>query len=243
MPNAAIQFSQVTKRYGTTAALEDFSFSVSPGECVALAGVNGAGKTTLLKCLLDLVSINAGDIVIFGVPHRQTSSRASLAFLPERFSPPYYLTGRDFLSYMARLDGGQFNPARVADMFNALDLDLAVLDKPVRLLSKGMTQKLGLAACLLSDKQLYVLDEPMSGLDPRARARVKAEVTKLKQRGKTLFFTSHALADAEELGDTLAVLHNGKMRFQGTPEALCSQYAAHGSIDLEQAFLRCIEES
>ncbi len=243
MPNAAIQFSQVTKRYGTTVALEDFSFSVSPGECVALAGVNGAGKTTLLKCLLNLVSINAGFIAIFGVPHQQTSSRAPLAFLPERFGPPYYLTGRDFLSYMARLDGGQFNPARVTDMFNALDLDPDALAKPVRLLSKGMTQKLGLAACLLSDKQLYVLDEPMSGLDPRARARVKAEVVKLKRGGKTVFFTSHALADAEELGDTLAVLHNGKMRFHGTPEALRLQYSTNGSVDLEQAFLRCIEES
>ena len=241
MPNAAIQFSQVTKRYGTVAALENFTFTVAAGECVALSGVNGAGKTTLLKCLLDLVRIDAGEIMIFGVSHQRTVSRTPLAFLPERFSPPYYLTGRDFLSYMAKLDGLAVDLARVTLMFNALDLQLDVLDKPVRLLSKGMTQKLGLAACLLSDKQLYVLDEPMSGLDPRARARVKAEISKLKQAGKTILFTSHALADAEELGDSLAVVHDGKIKFLGTPETLRSQYASSGDGDLEQAFLHCIE--
>ena len=241
MPNAAIQFSQVTKRYGRVAALENFTFSVAAGECVALSGVNGAGKTTLLKCLLDLVSIDRGDIAIFGVPHQQTRSRASLAFLPERFGPPYYLTGRDFLSYMAKLDGQRFDLARVTAMFSALDLTLDALYKPVRLLSKGMTQKLGLAACLLSDKQLYILDEPMSGLDPKARARVKAEIAKLKQAGKTVLFTSHALSDAEELGDTLAVLHDGKIKFLGTPKALRLQYVTDGDSDLEQAFLKCIE--
>ena len=88
MPNAAIQFSQVTKRYGLTAALEDFSFSVSPGECVALAGVNGAGKTTLLKCLLDLVSINAGDIVIFGVHIGKPRPARRLLFYPNALARP-----------------------------------------------------------------------------------------------------------------------------------------------------------
>ena len=242
MSDAAIYFTNITKRYGTAVALDRFSLRVTQGECIALAGVNGAGKTTLVKCLLDLLAIDSGAIEIFGVNHTQTSARAPVAFLPERFVPPYYLTGRDFLTYMARLDGSAFDEVRVAERFTALDLDIAVLDQPVRSLSKGMTQKLGLAACLLSNKRLLILDEPLSGLDPRARFRVKEQILELKREGKTVFFTSHALADIEELADTLAVLHNSRLKFHGTPAALRAKYSQGEAADLETAFLRCIEE-
>jgi ABC-2 type transport system ATP-binding protein len=101
-----------------------------------------------------------------------------------------------------------------------------------------MTQKLGLAACMLSRKDLYVLDEPASGLDPKARALLKVQLHELKQQACTVLFTSHALADVAEFCDRLAVLHAGTLRFAGTPAALCSQYA---SGSLEQAFLCCID--
>lgn len=243
MSGAAIEFTDVTKRYGSAVALERFSLRVSEGDCFALAGVNGAGKTTLLKCLLDLVSLDSGRVEIFGVDHGATVARAPVVFLPERFVPPYYLTGRDFLTYMAKLGGRNFQLDRVLALFQALDLERAALDKPVRLLSKGMTQKLGLAACLLSEKRLYILDEPLSGLDPRARARVKAEIMALKRSGKTVFFTSHALADIEELADTLAVLHHQQLKFHGTPQAFMQRYGRVGATDLESAFLNCIEEA
>ena len=241
MSDVAIHFSDVAKRYGAAVALSGVSLRVAEGECIALAGVNGAGKTTLLKCMLDLLAVDNGAIEIFGVPHTTTSARSPVTFLPERFVPPYYLMGRDFLTYMAKLDGAQFDAARVIALLDALDLDIAALDKPVRSLSKGMTQKLGLAACLLSDKRLYILDEPLSGLDPRARARVKAQIVALKQAGKTVFFSAHALADIEDLADTMAVLHNSRLQFHGTPDALRAQYAHAGAVDLEGAFLRCIE--
>ena len=241
MADVAIHFSDVAKRYGAAVALAGVSLRIAEGECIALAGVNGAGKTTLLKCMLDLLAIDSGAIEIFGVPHTTTTARSSVTFLPERFVPPYYLTGRDFLTYMAKLDGSGFDEARVIARFDALDLDITALDKPVRSLSKGMTQKLGLAACLLSDKRLYILDEPLSGLDPRARARVKSQILALKQAGKTVFFSSHALADIEDLADTMAVLHNSRLKFHGTPGALRAQYAQAGAVDLEAAFLRCIE--
>ena len=242
MSEAAIYFSNVTKRYGAAVALDRFSLRVAKGECVALAGVNGAGKTTLLKCLLDLLAIDNGAIEIFDQSHTDTSARSPVAFLPERFVPPYYLTGRDFLTYMAKLDGNCFDETLVTARFAALDLDIGALDKPVRSLSKGMTQKLGLAACLLSNKRLQILDEPLSGLDPRARSRVKAQIMELKREGKTVFFTSHALADIEELADTIAVLHNGQLKFHGTPGALTSKYSVAGATDLETAFLLCVEE-
>ena len=124
-------------------------------------------------------------------------------------------------------------------MLAALDLDLSALAKPVRAFSKGMTQKLGLAACLLSSKALYVLDEPTSGLDPKARALLKRQLRAVRDDGRTIFLTSHALADVDELCDRMAVIHRGALRFSGTPAEL---RARHSADNLEQAFLACIED-
>ncbi|HET7635498.1 MAG TPA: ABC transporter ATP-binding protein [Burkholderiales bacterium] len=235
----ALRFSSVSKAFGQVPALADFSLDIAPGELFGLVGVNGAGKTTLIKCLLDFCAADAGTIDIFGTPHSRTRARAPLVFLPERFNPPHFLTGRDFVQYMLTLHGRSFDPGRAAHMLTALDLDPAALKRPVRAYSKGMTQKLGLAACLLCDKALYVLDEPTSGLDPKARALLKAQFRALKARGATLFFTSHALADVDEICNRMAVLHDGRVRFAGPPDELCRQFEAP---DLEQAFLHCIDD-
>jgi ABC-2 type transport system ATP-binding protein len=238
MDSAALAFNQVTKRFGSKIALTALTLEVLPGESFALVGMNGAGKTTLLKCLLDFCEPDAGQISIFGVGHRETRSRARLSFLPERFTPPYFLTGRDFLRYMLELQSVAFREADACSTLDSLDLDRAALDLPVRAYSKGMTQKLGLAACLLSRKDLYVLDEPTSGLDPKARALLKMRLKRLRESGRTVFFTSHSLADVEEIGDRLAVLHLGEIRFVGEPAAL---KARHHSASLEEAYLRCID--
>ena len=193
----ALAFSDVSKAFGGTPALEDFTLEVPRGELFGLVGGNGAGKTTLIKCLLDFVEPDRGEIRVLGVSHRLTSARRDLAFLPERFTPPHYLTGRDFLRYMAELHRVPYEESRVANVFERLDLAPAALNKPARTYSKGMTQKLGLVACLLSGKALQVLDEPTSGLDPKARALLKRELCTLRQSGRTVFFTSHALADVE----------------------------------------------
>lgn len=237
MNDIALRFSGVEKRYARVPALSNFSLEVRRGEFFGLVGVNGAGKTTLIKCLLDFCDADAGAIEIFGAPHRSTAARAPLAFLPERFNPPFYLTGRDFLHYMCKLYRTRYEDAEVARMFGALDLELSALDRLARTYSKGMTQKLGLAACLLSGKDLYVLDEPAGGLDPKARALFKEELAALKRSGRTVFFTSHALADVAEMCDRMAVLHAGQLRFAGTPRELAARY---GAPDLERAFLACI---
>ncbi len=234
---AALRFEDVGKRYAKAGALRDFTLSVNAGECFGLVGANGAGKTTLIKCLLDFCAVDAGTIEIFGVSHLQTHARARLAYLPERFNPPYYLTGHDFLEYMSHMHRVDYEPAAAKLLLSELDLDPAALAKPVRTYSKGMNQKLGLAACLLSRKDLYVLDEPTSGLDPRARILLKRKLKALRGEGKTIFFTSHALADVEEICERVAVIDGGVLRFRGTPaELIRSQDAGN----IEQAFMALV---
>src|SRR5471030_3121989 len=211
MTQSAVLFDQVRKSYGRQAVLQEINLEIAAGMTFGLVGINGAGKTTLIKCLLDFCHVDLGRIEIFGTRHTDSRARARLAFLPERFMPPYFLTGRDFLNYMLTLDARVAGEDQLRAMFAALDLDAAALDRPVRAYSKGMTQKLGLAACLLSGRDLYVLDEPMSGLDPKARACAKELLLGVKAQGCTLLLTSHSLADIEEICDHMAVLHQGTL--------------------------------
>lgn len=237
MSTPAIRFSNIVKRYDKKVVLQDFSLDIHAGEFFGLVGMNGAGKTTLLKCLFDFCALDGGKISIFGANHRLPAARKDVAFLPERFIPPYYLTGRDFLKYMLQLQSLPYQESAALTCLQALDLDQAALIKPVRSYSKGMTQKLGLAAAFLAEKSLYVLDEPMSGLDPKARALLKLRLQQLRQRNSTLFFSSHALADVEEICDRMAILHHGQLRFVGTPMECCEKFRA---VNLEQAYLHCI---
>lgn len=228
------------KSYGALKVLRDVEFEVANGVCFGLAGVNGAGKTTLIKCLLDFCTLDAGRISICGRSSTDPAARAPLAFLPERFAPPYFLRGEEFLRHTLDLHGASYDASRAAAAVAALDLDPAALARPVRGYSKGMTQKLGLAACLLAEREVYVLDEPMSGLDPKARALAKSQFRAMRAAGRTLFFTSHVLADIEELCDRMAILHDGALRFQGTPAELAARHPGGG---LESAFLRIIEDA
>jgi ABC-2 type transport system ATP-binding protein len=235
--HAAVRVSQLKKSYGRHAVLDAVDLEVAAGTSFGLLGLNGAGKTTLIKCLLDLCDHDAGAIALNGIPAREPRARARLAYLPEQFVPPHYLVGREFIALMLALADKRYDAARVTARLGQLELDPAVLERRVRALSKGMTQKLGLAAALLVERDLYVLDEPMSGLDPASRIAVKSVLRDLVAEGRTLFFTSHVLADVEELCDAIAVLDGGTIRFHGTPGQLCEQT---GEAHLERAFLQCI---
>jgi ABC-2 type transport system ATP-binding protein len=236
---AALTVTALAKRYGKFQALEHVDLEVAAGEAFGLVGANGAGKTTLIKCILDLAAAEAGAIEIFGIDAKNAEARRRLAYLPERFHPPYYLRGREFLAMMLELAGERYDDAAAVRLARELELDGEALDRPVRTLSKGMTQKLGLAACFLARRDLYVLDEPMSGLDPAARVAVKVVLRRLAAAGRTLFFTSHVLADVEELCTSIAVIHRGKVRWRGAPAELTARYA---EPSLENAFMRCIRD-
>ena len=234
---AAVRVTSLVKRYGQVSALSGVDLEVAAGEAFGLVGANGAGKSTLIRCMLDLTAADAGRVEIFGMPAREPHARRRLAYVPERFMPAHYLRGGEFLASLAQHAGSAYDVARARALLAELELEDSVLARPVRQLSKGMTQKLGLAAAFLLERELYVLDEPMSGLDPVARVAVKSVLRRLTADGRTLFFTSHVLADVEELCSSIAVIEKGSVRFRGPPAELCERY---GEARLEQAFMRCI---
>ena len=237
MAEIALSIKQLNQDYGKQLVLNNINLTVNQGEYIGLVGVNGAGKTTLIKSILDFISIKSGNIEIFGQSHRKTLSRQSLSFLPEKFLPPYYLTGNDFLRYMAELNTVELKQSEIENIFNILDLDLSALKKSVRQYSKGMAQKLGLASCFLSERPMLLFDEPMSGLDPKARAYLKRHLISLKEKNQTLFFSTHLLADVESICDRIVVLHNGHICFNGSPLECCEKYETE---KLEDAYLKCI---
>ena len=238
MNETALSIEGLHKNFPGQTVLREINLLINSGECIGLIGANGAGKTTLIKCMLDFCAVDAGGIRIFGVDHRRPEARNRVAFLPERFSPPYYLNGRDFLKFMAALDHSDYDEQEALAMLAALDLDPAALKKPVRQFSQGMGQKLGLAACFLKRSDLVILDEPMNGLDPLARAHLKKYLATLKQEGRTLFYSTHLLDDVQALCDRVIILHDGMVRFAGKVSDCCAAYHA-GS--LEDAYLACIE--
>jgi ABC-2 type transport system ATP-binding protein len=237
MSAPALSIQHLSKSYGRQPVLRDVSLDLQPGETFGLVGMNGAGKTTLIKCLLDFCAIDGGRIEILGLSHREPRARRPLAYLPENFLPPPYLTGAEFVKYILELRGEPYSDEAARAMFAALDIDPSALDRLARSYSKGMTQKLGLAACFLGEASLFLLDEPMSGLDPKARALLKRRLAAIKAAGKTLFFSSHVLADVEELCDRMAILHGGELRFVGPPADCRGQFAA---ASLEEAYLAAI---
>ena len=234
----AVELREVCKQFAGTRVLNGASFAVQAGETFALVGINGAGKTTCIKSILDFTSVDSGDIRIGGINHRNPKARSPVFFLPERFVPPGFMTGHDYLRHACRLHGQPYSEETVRTTVDALELGREALARPVRTFSKGMAQKLGLAAAFASGRPLLVLDEPMSGLDPKARILVKRQLAAERDAGRTVFLTTHMLIDVQALCDRMAVLHDGRAVFEGSPEACAAGY---GGGDLENAFLNCLE--
>lgn len=236
---APLSFQGVTKRYGSRVVLDALDLELRAGETLGLVGINGAGKSTLLKAALDLSAIDAGTITIFARDHRCAPAREPLAYLAENFQPPHFATGRDYLRFVAELHRVIPTPARLEEECALLELDPRVLNRPVREYSKGMRQKLGLIGAVVTDRTLLILDEPMSGLDPKARALFKDRLGAAKAAGTTLFFSTHLLDDIGAVCDRIAVLDAGRIRYAGTVAAFTQAYPA---ASLESSFLRCLSE-
>jgi ABC-2 type transport system ATP-binding protein len=197
-------------------AVRGITFSVSAGDIFGFLGPNGAGKTTTIKMLTGLIAPTGGNASLFGVPIPNAAVRARVGFLPEN---PYiypYLTPREFVVHCARLAGLGFRAARSEAQAKLERVAVAyAADRPVRGLSKGMVQRTALAAALVADPELLVLDEPMSGLDPVGRREVKDIILGERDAGRTVFFSSHILSDVEAMCDHVAILRQGKVVVSG----------------------------
>ncbi len=236
----AIELQEIHKSFGRQQVLEGLSLRVEPGEYLALVGGNGAGKSTLIRLMLDFLKLDRGGIRLFGRSSLEPVCRKQVAFLPERFTPPAWISAEGYLRAFLQFHGTPWKAKRVEAICEELYFDAAQLSKPVTALSKGMTQKIGLMAVFLSDKPLLILDEPLSGLDPLARIGVKRVLHRLREQGTTLFYSSHLLDDVEAVCDRLAILHQRRFRFVGTVSACLEETHAH---NLEEAYLRIIGES
>ena len=237
--SAALDIDNVSVSYDTVNyVIEDVSIKAMPGEFFGLIGLNGVGKTTLIKVILGLRTQNKGEISIFGKPCMDPTSKQNFAYLPERFDPPWFLTGIEFLRFSLKLYKQKVDDELFYEYAEKLALDKNVLKRRVQTYSKGMRQKLGLLATVLTNCKLLILDEPMSGLDPLARTLVKDMLIQTKEQGRTIFLSSHILADMDEVCDNVAVLHECKIRFTGKPAELKKQTSC---ANLERAFLHYIE--
>ena len=210
------------------AALVDLTLEVAQGEIFGYLGPNGSGKTTTLKLLMGLVRPDAGTGSVLGIPLEQRAWRQQVGYLPEN---PYlydYLTPREYLDYAGRLFG--IAPAarrqRAAELLETVGLTSSA-SWPMRRFSKGMLQRAGLAQALINDPALVVLDEPMSGLDPIGRRLVRDLIVDLKARGKTVFFSTHILPDAEALCDRVGLLREGRLVQVGRLDEILSLDVSH----------------
>ena len=205
-------------------AVDGLDLEVQPGEIFGLLGPNGAGKTTTLKMILGLLRPDAGTVRLFGRPPEDVSARARLGFLPEN---PYfydYLTATEFLDFYGRLQGlgAAERKQRIASALERVGL-AGRGGTALRKFSKGMIQRLGLAQAIQHDPELVILDEPMSGLDPIGRREVRDLILALRAAGRTVFFSSHILQDAEMVCDRVAILFKGRLRSVGKLDALVSR--------------------
>jgi ABC-2 type transport system ATP-binding protein len=197
--------------------LDQLDVAVPRGEIFGFIGPNGAGKTTTIKILMGLHRATSGEATIFGVDHRDPTSRARVGFLPER---PYFyqhLTARELLRFYGELMSLSDDTVRTRseELLERVDLR-RFADVPLGSYSKGMLQRVGLCQTLLHDPELIVLDEPMSGLDPLGRALVRDLILEERERGCTVFFSSHILHDVETLSDRVALLVHGRLRGVGS---------------------------
>ena len=249
MPDSLIQVDGLRKVYRQgfwmrrVEAVRGISFEVSRGEAFGFLGPNGAGKTTTIKILMGLIQPTGGNVRLFGLPVPDRKTREKVGFMPEN---PYvypYLTPREFVGTCARLSGlrGAALRDRVEHVLRQTGIAYAA-SRQVRHLSKGMLQRTGLAAALVADPELLVLDEPMSGLDPGGRKEVRDMILEERRQGRTIFFSTHILADVPALCDHMAILQKGQTVLAGRLDDLLRREVLRTDVTLEGDFATLREE-
>ena len=214
--------------------VNDISLTVKKGSVFGFIGPNGAGKTSTIKMLVGLSFPTSGTISIAGGSPSDLSVRKKMSFMPE--SPLFYqyLSGYEFLDFIASLFGIHNRHHKVLHVLEEVSLTHAK-DKKIRTYSKGMLQRLGLAQAIINDPEILFLDEPLDGLDPLGRSEVKKIILNLKREDKTIFINTHILGDVSEICDSVGIIDHGELLMVNSPTAI-----SHGYRDLEDAFVHII---
>jgi ABC-2 type transport system ATP-binding protein len=236
--NLRVEYRMRELGYETKKALNGLSLAVHQGEVFGFLGPNGAGKTTTMNVLLGFVRATAGDAWLFGVNVREPIARQRIGYLPELTYYYKFLTAEETLRFYAkifRIPKSEVDK-RIETVLKLVELTSA-RNRPIRTYSKGMQQRVGLAQALINNPDLLVLDEPTSGLDPLGRMKVREIIQRLRNEGKTVFFSSHELGEVETVCDRVAILHEGELKAEGRVNELVRHYKQD---NLEQVFLKII---
>lgn len=219
-------------------ALHGLDLEVRAGEVFGFLGPNGAGKTTTMNVLLGFVPPTSGAAALFGIDVRQPIARQRIGYLPELTYYYKFLTAEELLRFYAKVFGlsRRETDQRIEKLIKLVDLGHAA-KRPIKTYSKGMQQRVGLAQALINNPDLLILDEPTSGLDPLGRMKVREIIQRLKNEGKTVFFSSHEMGEVETVCDRVAILHQGELKAEGRVADLV---AAHQADNLEQVFLKIV---
>ncbi|MFN0279946.1 MAG: ABC transporter ATP-binding protein [Pyrinomonadaceae bacterium] len=237
----AVEIKNLSKDYETgfwkkkrVRALDDLTLNVRPGQIFGFLGGNGAGKTTTIKTLMRLIFPTTGSAKILGHDISDVQMHRRIGYCPEN---PYfydYLTARELMDYFGELFGYDKTKrkARTEELLNAVGLEEKDWKKQLRKYSKGMLQRVGLAQSLINDPEIVFMDEPMSGLDPVGRREVRELIANLREKGTTVFMSTHILSDIEALCDEVAILRNGKLAASGNLNDLLSNNSESRELEI-----------
>ena len=231
-----VEYRSRDLRQATKVALNGLDLEVHAGEVFGFLGPNGAGKTTTMNVLLGFVPLTSGEASLFGIDVRQPIARQRIGYLPEMTYYYKFLTAEELLRFYAKIFGLARAEAdkRIAELLKLVELEHAA-KRPIKSYSKGMQQRVGLAQSLINNPDLLILDEPTSGLDPLGRMKVREIIQRLKEQGKTVFFSSHELGEVETVCDRVAIVHQGELKAVGTGAEITA-----GHENLEKAFLKIV---
>jgi len=228
-------------------ALTDLTLTIPKGETFAIVGPNGSGKTTTMKILLNLIFPTSGEVSLFGLDPGDSEVQARLGYLPEA---PYfyeYLNGRELLDYYGKLCNvpSDVLPSRIDQLLQMVDLHERGADLPIRVYSRGMRQRIGIAQAMINDPELLILDEPTNGLDPLGTVQVRQFILEQKKQGRTMLLCSHLLSEVERVADRVAILHRGNLLAVGPVAELVpeSQQWQLVATDLSRAAITIMKEA
>jgi ABC-2 type transport system ATP-binding protein len=235
--NLCVDYPSRESRHDVKRAVNNLNLSVREGEVFGFLGPNGAGKTTTMNVLLGFTPATSGEAWLFGANVREPIARQRIGYLPELTYYYKFLSAEELLRFYARIF--RIPKAETERRIDAV-LKLVELDgarkRQIKTYSKGMQQRAGLAQALINNPDLLILDEPTSGLDPIGRMKVREVIQRLKNEGKTVFFSSHELGEVETVCDRVAILHQGELKVEGRVADLVNQF----HCNLEQVFLRVV---